>query len=83
MWIDSHCHLNHKNFDGAQPDALIAQAKGQGVDGMVSICCRISEELPQLLSIADSITSTIMPRVTYRKKASASIFVPASKRACR
>jgi TatD DNase family protein len=54
MWIDSHCHLNHKNFDGAQPDALIAQAKGQGVDGMVSICCRISEELPQLLSIANA-----------------------------
>ncbi|MBX2833493.1 MAG: TatD family hydrolase [Micavibrio sp.] len=52
MWIDSHCHLNHPKFDGLPPADIANQALGQGVDGMVSICCRISEELPQLLDIA-------------------------------
>lgn len=53
MWIDSHCHLNHKNIEekGA-PDDIIAAAKASGVDGMVSICCRLSEEVELLTSIA-------------------------------
>ena len=55
MWIDSHCHLNHKrllNLGG--PGALVENAAKAGVDGMLTICCRIAEELPDLLSIANA-----------------------------
>ena len=52
MWIDSHCHLNHTNIEGkGTPDALIKAANDAGVDGMVTICCRMSEEVDQLLKI--------------------------------
>lgn len=52
MWIDSHCHLNHKNIEGAgTPTEIIARAKAAGVDGMLTINCRIAEELDELLSI--------------------------------
>jgi TatD DNase family protein len=54
MWIDSHCHLNHERFNGLDPKTIAEQAFADHVDGMVTICCRISEELPQLLSIAES-----------------------------
>lgn len=54
MWIDSHCHLNHTNIEEAgDPTALIEQARGSGIDGMITICCRIKEELPALLKIAN------------------------------
>jgi len=53
MWIDSHCHLNHANFEGQNPEGIISDFEGQGIDGCVTICCRISEELPTLLSICD------------------------------
>lgn len=52
MWIDSHCHLNHAKFEGADPAALAADALTNGVDGMLSICCRIKDEFPSLLEIA-------------------------------
>ncbi len=52
MWIDSHCHLNHTKFDGADPSALAAEALANNIDGMLSICCRISDEFPTLLNIA-------------------------------
>lgn len=51
MWVDSHCHLNHERFDGADPHALADEALGQGVDAMVTICCRIADEFPQILEI--------------------------------
>ena len=54
MWIDSHCHLNHSNFEGLPPSEIAEQAFSNGVDGMVTICCRISEELPHLLNIANA-----------------------------
>jgi TatD DNase family protein len=55
MWIDSHCHLNHAKIQEAgSPDALITRAKEQGIDGMMTICCRIAEELPGLLDIANA-----------------------------
>lgn len=55
MWIDSHCHLNHKNIEekGAPAD-IIAAAKAGGVDGMLTICCRMAEEVDTLLSICNS-----------------------------
>jgi len=55
MWIDSHCHLNHPKFEGADPQALAREALAAGVSGMVSICCRISDEFPRLLKMAQSI----------------------------
>jgi len=57
MWIDSHCHLNHANFEGKSPSDIISDFDANGIDGCVTICCRISEELPTLLDICD----------TYRK----------------
>jgi TatD DNase family protein len=55
MWIDSHCHLNHKGIEEkGSADDIIAAAKAGGVDGMVSICCRMSEEIDTLLSIANA-----------------------------
>ncbi len=53
MWIDSHCHLNHERIkEAGTPSEIIARAKGAGVDGMVTICCRIREELDELATIA-------------------------------
>ncbi|MGH1457197.1 MAG: TatD family hydrolase [Alphaproteobacteria bacterium] len=55
MWIDSHCHLNHKGIDEkGSPSEIIAAAQAGGVSGMVTICCRMSEEIDELLSIANS-----------------------------
>jgi TatD DNase family protein len=38
--IDSHCHLDFKDFD-ADRDALVARARAAGVDTMVSISTRV------------------------------------------
>jgi TatD DNase family protein len=51
MWIDSHCHITHKNIAEAGDVAtLVANAAAQKVDGMLVINCRIVEELPHILS---------------------------------
>jgi TatD DNase family protein len=53
MFIDSHCHLNHKRLQplgGA--DEVVARARAAGVDGMLTICCRIREEFEGILAIA-------------------------------
>lgn len=52
MWTDSHCHLNHARFEGADPAALIREAREEGVGGMVTICCRIRDEFPHILDLA-------------------------------
>ncbi len=53
MWVDSHCHLNHKNInDLGDPDTIIAQAKANSTDALVTICCRIAEEASHLQDIA-------------------------------
>ena len=55
MWIDSHCHLNHPKIkDAGTPSELIARANAAGVEGMLTICCRIREELDELLEIANN-----------------------------
>lgn len=54
MWIDSHCHLNHPRFAGADPGDLIREARKDGVEEMVTICCRIHDEFPQILAIAEA-----------------------------
>ena len=53
MYIDSHCHLNHRRFTIA-PDAIVAQARVAGVEGMLTICCRIRQELDALKIIAEA-----------------------------
>lgn len=54
MWIDSHCHLNNNRLKNHKGDAaaIAAAAKEAGVSGMVTICCRIREELDELTAIA-------------------------------
>lgn len=55
MWIDSHCHLNHSGIEGkGTPDDLIKAAKQGGVDGMITICCRMSEEVEALSEITSA-----------------------------
>ncbi len=55
MWIDSHCHLNFPKIkDIGTADTLVRIAKEGGVDGLVTICCRLSEELDDLLEIVNN-----------------------------
>ena len=54
MWIDSHCHLNHSGIEEkGSPSEIIAAAKKAGVSGMMTVCCRMSEEVDTLLNIAN------------------------------
>lgn len=63
MWIDSHCHLNNpKLAEYGTPDEIVARAKDAGVEGMLTICCRIKSEFPEVLGIAkrhDNVWCTI------------------------
>lgn len=53
MLIDSHCHLNNKKLSGfGTPSDVVARANAAGVAGMVTICCRIASEFPEILNIA-------------------------------
>lgn len=50
MWIDSHCHLDHNRFlNHGGPEAIVANAKEQGIEGMLSINCEIVSEFDALL----------------------------------
>lgn len=52
MWIDSHCHLDHVKFTPENGvEGVLAAAKVQGVDGMLSINCQIVEEFQSLLTL--------------------------------
>ncbi len=52
MFIDFHCHLNHAaNGEDNIPSDIIARALNADVDGMLTICCRIAEEMDELLAI--------------------------------
>ncbi len=53
MYIDSHCHLNHDrllNLGGT--GQVVANANAASVEGMLTICCRISDEFPEVLAVA-------------------------------
>lgn len=53
MWIDSHCHLNHSGItEKGVPADLVKSANNNNVSGMLTICCRMSEEKDLLLDIA-------------------------------
>ena len=63
MWIDSHCHLNHRNLEkaGALED-VIARAHEAKIDAMLTINCRIAEEFEDIHTLAkahDNIWCTI------------------------
>ena len=55
MWIDSHCHLNHPGIaEKGTPSDIITAAKQAGISGMVTICCRMAEEIETLCAITDA-----------------------------
>jgi TatD DNase family protein len=51
MLVDSHCHLDFPDF-GAELDAIVARAGGQGVGFMVTISTRVRRHA-QVLAIAE------------------------------
>lgn len=63
MWIDSHCHLTHSRIeDTYTPEALVAQARDAGVEGMLNISCQITGDFPKVLETAqqfDNVWCTI------------------------
>jgi TatD DNase family protein len=53
MWIDSHCHLNHERLkEIGSPEEIVQNAAKMGVSNMLTICCRIADEFPAVLSVA-------------------------------
>lgn len=55
MYIDSHCHLNHDRLlHVGGPGQVVANANAAGVAGMLTICCRISDEFPDVLAVAQA-----------------------------
>lgn len=51
MIVDSHCHLNMKEFEG-DLDLVIENAVKSGVEYMQTICTKL-EDLPSILAIAE------------------------------
>lgn len=71
MLIDSHCHLNHErllHLGGQQQ--LLANAAAAGVGGMLSICCRISDEFPQILDMVKPLPQVWCTIATHPHEAS-------------
>jgi TatD DNase family protein len=53
MWIDSHCHLNHaKLAEAGTPEQVVENARAGGVESMLTICCRVADEFPEVLATA-------------------------------
>ena len=52
MFIDSHCHLNHENFEGLTPPELVARANAAGVNGILTVNVKIASEFEAILEIA-------------------------------
>lgn len=58
MWIDSHCHLIHNRLNNiGGPTQIIGNAKEAGIDAMLTICCDIAHEFPQVLALAREYTT--------------------------
>ena len=56
MYIDSHCHLNHKRLSKiGTPHEIVKLAHDAGVEGMLTICCRIADEFPEILTMTKSL----------------------------
>jgi len=55
MGSKSQCHLNNERIENTgKPEELIAQAKAQGVDGLLTISCKIKGDFPAQLKIAQN-----------------------------
>jgi len=55
MWIDSHCHLNHKNIAPiGSPSEIIAAARAQNVEAMLTINVEIASEFETIAAIASA-----------------------------
>lgn len=53
MWIDSHCHLTHERLkEIGTPEEVVKNAAAAGVEGMLTICCRVADEFPEVLATA-------------------------------
>ncbi|QQG35401.1 MAG: TatD family hydrolase [Micavibrio aeruginosavorus] len=71
MLIDSHCHLNHERLlHLGGPRQIIANACAANIGGMLSICCRISDELPQLLEMVRPLPQVWCTVATHPHEAS-------------
>ncbi len=71
FYIDSHCHLNNpKIAHVGDPATLVARANAAHVAGMVTICCRMSEEPDTLKSICDANRNVWMTVGTHPHDAS-------------
>lgn len=71
MLIDSHCHLNHErllHLGGVQH--LLANASAANVGGMLSICCRISDEFSQILEMVTPLQQVWCTIATHPHEAS-------------
>lgn len=54
MLIDSHCHLNHDRLRHiGDVSQIVENAKDNNVQGLLTICCRIHQELETLTEIAN------------------------------
>lgn len=71
MYIDSHCHLNHErllHLGGTQQ--VVENARQAGVQGMLSICCRITDEFPQILEMVKPLANVWCTIATHPHEAS-------------
>lgn len=51
MLVDSHCHLDYLEHDGADLGGIVARAHANGVERLVTICTKLSE-FDRVLGIA-------------------------------
>ncbi|MFC4351388.1 TatD family hydrolase [Fodinicurvata halophila] len=51
MLVDSHCHLDYLEREGTDLDEIVARARSNGVERLVTICTKLSE-FDQVLGIA-------------------------------
>lgn len=71
MFIDSHCHLNHeKLLPLGGTEAVVKNARLAGVRGMLSICCRISDEFPEILKMVEPLENVWCTIATHPHEAS-------------
>lgn len=72
MYVDSHCHLNHERLQhlgGAEQ--VVRNAKAVNVQGMLSICCRISDEFPEIVKMVEPLENVWCSIATHPHEASA------------
>lgn len=55
QFVDSHCHLNYKDFEGESIAEIITRAKDVGIVKFLNICTEI-EEAPSIIKTAEEYT---------------------------